>query len=214
MTAVTREGTHRSCSTRHIEADTLPPCRDDAAGPRAAVPTSGSKMRRSRFYLLALTAIVAACSDTSSRPAAITGPESGPSMSTTTDGTESAGATVETDLSDYAPGAIVTITGAGFQPGETVRLVLSEYVEEHAPRSWDIVADNQGGFTDKSFSPEQHHIGVLFRLSAVGMTSGNIATTQFSDEVHFLMLQLGRSRPVVWRLPRGLNLSEVHGRRP
>jgi hypothetical protein len=138
-------------------------------------------MRRSRFYLLALTAIVAACSDTSSRPAAITGPESGPSMSTTTDGTESAGATVETDLSDYAPGAIVTITGAGFQPGETVRLVLSEYVEEHAPRSWDVVADDQGGFTDRSFSPEQHHIGVLFRLSAVGMTSGAIATTRFTD---------------------------------
>src|SRR5437762_1399037 len=33
-------------------------------------------------------------------------------------------ATVKTDKADYAPGTRVTITGSGWVPGETVRLVL------------------------------------------------------------------------------------------
>jgi hypothetical protein len=138
-------------------------------------------MRRSRFYLLALTALVAACSDSSSRPAAITGPESGPSMSTTSDGTESGGATVETDLMDYAPGHTVTITGNGFAAGETVHLLLTENFSIHAPRVWDVTADGSGGFTDASFAPEEHHIGVMFTLTATGGTSGRVASTFFSD---------------------------------
>src|SRR5207245_6942425 len=35
-------------------------------------------------------------------------------------------ATVMTDQADYAPGSIVTITGSGWQPGETVTLQLVE----------------------------------------------------------------------------------------
>ena len=44
-------------------------------------------------------------------------------------------ATVKTDTTDYAPGAIVTITGSGWQPGETVTLTLRESPLIDAPPS-------------------------------------------------------------------------------
>src|SRR4051812_28184734 len=47
------------------------------------------------------------------------------------------GATVVTDRLDYPPGDTVTITGAGWQPGETVSFVLNEDpAPNHALYSW------------------------------------------------------------------------------
>jgi hypothetical protein len=91
------------------------------------------------------------------------------------------GATVATDKEDYQPGDTVTIAGAGFQAGEQVELRLVEDPELHDPRSWIVVADSVGGFVDKSFSPEEHHIGVGFTLTATGLQSGSSAATRFTD---------------------------------
>src|SRR6185369_6287614 len=60
--------------------------------------------------------------------------------------------TLTTDQSDYAPGTACTLTGTGFQAGETIRMqVLHEdYVpgdpigEDHEP--WYITADSLGSF--------------------------------------------------------------------
>src|SRR6185295_6726921 len=40
-------------------------------------------------------------------------------------------ATVKTDREDYWPGEPVTVTGAGWHPGETVTLVISEDADTH-----------------------------------------------------------------------------------
>ena len=88
-------------------------------------------------------------------------------------------ATIETDRDDYAPGEVVTITGTGWQPGETVRLLLQEVTPEHADRLLTAVADDQGNIFNNSFAPEEHHLGVRFYLTATG--AGSEAQMTFTD---------------------------------
>src|SRR5512147_445886 len=55
--------------------------------------------------------------------------------------------TITSDLPDYAPGATVTLTGAGWQPNEAVHV----YVNDDWGSSWnypaDVTADELGAFT-------------------------------------------------------------------
>jgi hypothetical protein len=102
-------------------------------------------------------------------------------------------ATVETDRDDYAPGEIVTITGTGWQPGETVRLLLQEVTPEHADRLLTAVADEHGNIFNNSFAPEEHHLGVRFYLTATG--AGSEAQTTFTDNrvINWVTLNGGTS---------------------
>lgn len=90
-------------------------------------------------------------------------------------------AVVATDKDDYPPGETVTITGAGWQPGETVSLTLHEDPLQHADRVLTAVADENGGFVNTEFAPEEHDLGVRFVLTAVGQSSGHRAQTTFTD---------------------------------
>src|SRR5262249_12997340 len=90
-------------------------------------------------------------------------------------------ATVKTDLADYAPGSIVTITGTGWQTGETVTLTLVEspYYDTHPVMT--AVADGQGNITNTDFSPDVHDVGIRFYLTASGNQSQ--AQTTFTDNI-------------------------------
>ena len=90
-------------------------------------------------------------------------------------------ATVMTDQSDYAPGTIVTITGSGWQPGETVTLsfVESPLIDTHPDLT--AVADANGNIFNNQFSPDSHDIDITFTLTATGGTSGLQAQTTFTD---------------------------------
>ena len=90
-------------------------------------------------------------------------------------------ATVTTDKDDYAPGETVIMTGTGWQPGETVQLLLQENPFTHPDRYLSAVADASGNFTNTEFSPEQHDIGITFTLTATGQSSGFRAQTTFRD---------------------------------
>ena len=94
-----------------------------------------------------------------------------------------AGATVTTDSSDYTPGSKVTITGSGFQPGETVSLQLVENpdADGDSPIQWTVIADSNGNFTDSSFVTDNADVGVTFTLTATGQSSGSVAQTTFTD---------------------------------
>ncbi len=94
--------------------------------------------------------------------------------------TESYGfATVKTDKGDYAPGEFVTITGSGWQPGETVNLVLHE-VNTGAPDMPLIAtADAQGNIFNDVFAPNEQDDGVRFYLTATG--AGSTAQMTFTD---------------------------------
>lgn len=124
---------------------------------------------------VALAALASACSD-AARP---TAPELPPPTIAMDEVVT--GATVTTDKADYAPGETVTITGAGFAANELVDLSLVEDAEHHEPRTWTVTADDNGGFVDASFAPEEHDLGVTFTVTATGQTSGLVATTTFTD---------------------------------
>jgi hypothetical protein len=89
------------------------------------------------------------------------------------------GTYVMVDRVEYAPHDPVTISGRGWQPGETVSLRLHEEPSTHADRVLTETADASGGFIDTSFSPEQHDAGVAFTLTATGSVS--TAQTTFGD---------------------------------
>ena len=92
-------------------------------------------------------------------------------------------ATVKTDKDDYAPGQTVVITGGGWQPGETVTLLLQEDVSPlfHDDLELTAVADENGDILNTEFSPLQHDIGVRFYLTGTGQTTGWSAQTTFTD---------------------------------
>ena len=93
-------------------------------------------------------------------------------------------ATVMTDQSDYAPGTIVTITGSGWQPGETVtlRFVESPLIDTH--HDLTAVADANGDIFNNQFSPDAHDANITFTLTASGSVSGFQAQTTFTDTTH------------------------------
>jgi len=90
-------------------------------------------------------------------------------------------ATVMTDKADYAPGEIVTITGSGWQAGETVTLnfVESPLLDTHPDLT--AVADDNGNIFNNQFSPDSHDVDITFTLTATGGTSGLQAQTTFTD---------------------------------
>lgn len=82
-------------------------------------------------------------------------------------------ATIKTDRDDYAPGQTVTITGQGWEPGETVTLLLHEapHALWHDDRTLTAIADANGRIFNNEFAPEAHHMGVRFYLTATGAVS-------------------------------------------
>ena len=88
-------------------------------------------------------------------------------------------ATLQTDADDYAPGTNVVVSGTGWQPGETVTLVLHEVGTGHPDRTYSALADESGRFVNTGFTPDQQHLGVRFYLSARGAASEAQAT--FTD---------------------------------
>ena len=89
--------------------------------------------------------------------------------------------TVKTDQPDYSPGSIVTITGSGWQPGETVMLTLVEspLIDTHPQMS--AVADANGNIVNTQFSPDAYDVSVRFYLTAIGSQSGFQAQNTFTD---------------------------------
>jgi len=104
-------------------------------------------------------------------------------------------ATVMTDQADYAPGSIVTITGSGWQPGETVTLqfVESPLLDTHPDLT--AVADASGNIFNNQFSPDSHDADITFTLTAAGGTSGLQAQTTFTDSTSLKSVAVGTQSP-------------------
>jgi hypothetical protein len=91
---------------------------------------------------------------------------------------------VATDENDYSPGSSACISGAGFQPGEAVRLqILRIDVDdndcpEHQP--WQVRADKRGQF-DVPWLVTTHEAGATLQLTATGVASGFRTEFIFKD---------------------------------
>ncbi len=97
-------------------------------------------------------------------------------------------ATIATDKADYAPYETVTITGSGWQPGETVLMVLHEYPTIDPDGTLTSVADVDGNLVNTDFTTDSFDIGITFTLTATGQSSGLVAQTSFTDAANVTQL--------------------------
>jgi len=94
------------------------------------------------------------------------------------------GPRVVTDENDYAPRSSACISGAGFRPGEAVRLQIlridvddNDYAE-HQP--WQVRADEMGRI-EAPWYVNTHEAGATLRLTATGVASGLSSEFIFKD---------------------------------
>src|SRR6266850_4202459 len=92
-------------------------------------------------------------------------------------------ATLLTDKSDYLPGEHVIFSGAGWQPGETVK--IDTYETSVDPFFWEgavsAIVRPDGTFSNSDLLVEQSFLGQGFTAHALGASSRLTATTSFTD---------------------------------
>lgn len=88
------------------------------------------------------------------------------------------GATVASDKDDYPPGGHVVLSGAGWQPGESVHIHVEDDQNKTWSRSVNVVADDQGSIVDEFDLP--NWFVATYAVTATGAQSG-VATTSFTD---------------------------------
>jgi hypothetical protein len=111
-------------------------------------------------------------------------------------GTSTAAPTIQSDKADYAPGELVTLTGSGWQAGESVHINVNDDQGQTWSRDADVTADANGNITDSFNLPDW--VVATYTVTATGELSG-VATTSFTDgnvlaKTSGLSLQL----PILW----------------
>ncbi|HYT31224.1 MAG TPA: hypothetical protein VEO37_01415 [Thermoanaerobaculia bacterium] len=86
------------------------------------------------------------------------------------------------------PAPLLAISGSGWQPGETVSLVLHDLSQPGLDQTFSATADAAGDIFNDQFSPDPRPAPVTFLLTAVGNSSGLKAQARFTD-------RLGRPQP-------------------
>jgi len=93
---------------------------------------------------------------------------------------KSTAATITTEKTDYSPGETVIIRGSGWQPSETVTIVLHG-PPGHADVTLTSVASSDGSFTNSEYQAQPEDSGIVFMLTATGARSGSVAQTSVGD---------------------------------
>src|SRR6266480_2786289 len=91
-------------------------------------------------------------------------------------------ATLTTDREDYSPFSYVYITGTGFQPGETVDMIvveLSPIQQSFVP--WTAVADQNGNFQTSWYVFTEDLMGATMQVTGTGELSQLTASATFTD---------------------------------
>ncbi len=86
--------------------------------------------------------------------------------------------TIQSDLADYPPGGLVTLTGSGWQPGESVHIYVNDDWGSSWSRNVDVTADASGDILDQFNLP--NWFVAVYRVVATGAESG-LASTSFTD---------------------------------
>jgi hypothetical protein len=113
------------------------------------------------------------------QPGAASKPTPPPNLATASNGD---GLSITTDKDDYQPGDTVWFTGAGWQPGDTLDIVLADEPVTHEPHTWWIPVNDVGGFRDSTYVVDVGDLGVTFTLTATSRsTPEQTLTVQFTD---------------------------------
>src|SRR5205085_6925016 len=101
------------------------------------------------------------------------------STTTTTGSSPLSTPAISSDASVYGPGATVTLTGSGWQPGEKVHLFVNDDQGKTWSYSADVTANATGSFTNQFQLPTSFI--AVYAVTATG-TNNDSATTQFQDD--------------------------------
>ena len=88
--------------------------------------------------------------------------------------------TISADKDDYQPGDTVVLTGAGWQSGESVHIVVDDVEGQSWTRAADVTAAADGAFTDTFDLPDL--FVATYTVTATGPLSGTVTTT-FRDSL-------------------------------
>jgi hypothetical protein len=91
-----------------------------------------------------------------------------------------ASAQIRTDKRSYSPGQIVVITGSGWEPGETVCLLVHETSSKDPDALFFATADAGGNVFNDQFSPDPINATTTFALTARGQNSELQAQATFA----------------------------------
>ncbi|HEY3335388.1 MAG TPA: hypothetical protein VGK16_09170, partial [Candidatus Limnocylindrales bacterium] len=105
-------------------------------------------------------------------PAPTADPTAAPSDPAPSDPAPAAAATITSDKADYAPGELVTLAGAGWQPGESVHIFVNDDWGSSWSRNVDVTADDAGAITDQFNLPGW--FVAVYSVVATGAESGVI----------------------------------------
>jgi len=90
--------------------------------------------------------------------------------------------TLTTDQEDYPPLSYVYFHGTGFQPGETVNMIVVELdPDQQSFDPWDVVADENGEFDTSWYIFSADFLGATFQATATGESSQLTASATFTD---------------------------------
>ena len=110
-------------------------------------------------------------------------------------GTTAAAPTIQSDKADYAPGERVTLTGSGWQPGESVHINVNDDLGQTWSRNVDVTADASGNISDSFNLPDW--FVATYKVTATGAQSG-VATTSFTDAIPQFPQQRPTLSSVAW----------------
>lgn len=88
---------------------------------------------------------------------------------------------IRSDLEDYPPGGLVTLTGAGWTEDVEVKITIDDI--STIPQSWrleEIIAANEDGTLEFSFNLPDWFVA-NYKVTATGVTTGTVAITEFTD---------------------------------
>src|SRR5262249_50821093 len=86
--------------------------------------------------------------------------------------------TITSDQADYAPGATVTLTGAGWAPFDSVHIFVNDDIRQTWSYNTDVTSDANGAFTTQFSLPSS--FVAAYSVVATGLISGT-ARTSFTD---------------------------------
>src|SRR5215217_1128508 len=95
-----------------------------------------------------------------------------------TSGNTAPAPTIQSDKADYAAGELVTLTGSGWQAGESVNIVVNDDAGQTWNRNVNVTADQSGNITDQFNLPDW--FVASYSVKATG-ASGTVATSSFTD---------------------------------
>jgi hypothetical protein len=87
---------------------------------------------------------------------------------------------VSTNQTSYYPGDTVSISGSGWQPGETVNLVVTDISTDLAVSSFAVTTNSSGDFEESYPLPDDSTPDVTYTVTA--SDSSNTVTTPFVEQ--------------------------------